>query len=365
MDRRPAFAGAAVPRPSAAARTGRAGVLRCSAAEAAKRVLVVNTKGGGHAAIGPHLAEKLLSLGHTVAVRQVGDESRSGPFERYAALQAAFPDAFSLSFGPPDAAAIPPAAYDAIYDNNSKSPADAAAAIDAASAGAELFYVSSAGAYAYDPNVAPHLSGDAASGATIEVEDAMRGAGVCSAVFRPIYVVGPGSAKREYLDFFFDRIVRGRPVPVPGHPSNLVSLTDVRDVAAMMAGALGRKMDAAIFNAVSPRAVSVEGIARMCAAAASAAKPTLVAYDASAVAKAVDGFAVKRAFPFRPRHFFADPFLDAKSAAELDWDPAFSGSGPALDGAVAQAYAEYVSLGLNTREVDFSLDDAILAAASS
>jgi nucleoside-diphosphate-sugar epimerase len=324
-------------------------------------VMVINTMGGGHASLGPHLAEKLLSQGHKVTVRQDGPENTSGPFARYAALQSAFPDAFALSYGAPDAEAIPPSVFDAIYDNCSKSPADAAAAMAAARAGAELFYVSSAGAYSYNPNLAPHISGDAASGPTIEVEDAMRSEGVSSAVFRPIYVIGPGNAKREYLDFFFDRITRGRPIPVPGHPSNFVSLTDARDVASMLAGALGQNFENAIFNSVSPRAVTVDGIAQMCASAASAAVPKLVAYDPKVVAESIEGFKVKKAFPFRPRHFFADPMLNAEAAAKLDWDPCFSGAAQALASVVAEAYAEYLAMDLDKRDVDFSLDDAILA----
>lgn len=341
----------------------RANAPRCAAGDGAtKRVMVVNTKGGGHAAIGPHLAEKLLSQGHKVAVRQVGAENTKGPFSRYAALESAFPDAFSLSFGAPDADAIPASAYDAIYDNNSKSLDDASAAIAAAKSGAELFYVSSAGAYAYDPNLAPHVSGDAAKGPTIDVEDAMRGEGVSSAVFRPIYIIGPGNEERPYLNFFFDRIVRGRAVPVAGHPSNCTSITDVRDVASMLAGALDQDFKNAIFNSVSPRAVTIEGIANMCAKAASAEPPKLVSYDPDFVAKKIDGFKVKAAFPYRPRHFYADPLLDPEAADKLNWDPCFSGSGPAIESVIAEAFAEYIAMGLDKRDIDFSADDAILSA---
>lgn len=337
---------------------------RCPAETASKRVMVVNTKGGGHAAIGPHLAEKLLSQGHKVTVRQVGPENTKGPFSRYAALESAFPDAFSLSYGAPDADAIPPSSFDAIYDNNSKSLDDANAAIAAAKSGAELFYVSSAGAYVYDANTAPHVSGDAAKGPTIDVEDAMRKEGVSSAVFRPIYVIGPGNEERPYLNFFFDRIVRGRKVPVAGDPSNCTSVTDVRDVAAMMAGALDKGFKDTIFNSVSPRATTIEGIASMCAKAASAPPPELVPYDPEVAASKIDGFKVKTAFPYRPRHFFAEPMPDAAAAAKVNWDPCFSGSAAALESVIAEAYSEYIALGLDKRDVDFTMDDAILSAVA-
>lgn len=31
------------------------------------------------------------------------------------------------------------------------------------------------------------------------------------------YIYGPLTNKRDYLDWFFDRIVRGRPLPLPAH----------------------------------------------------------------------------------------------------------------------------------------------------
>lgn len=323
---------------------------------ALKKVLVINTKGGGHAVIGPHLAENLLSAGHAVTLHQQGPASTAGPFARYAALSASFPATFTLTH------TAPSGAFDAIYDNFSKSPSDAAPGIAAAAPGTELFYVSSAGAYAFDPNTAPHVSGAPAKGATITVEDGMRAAGVSSAVFRPIYVVGPGTANRQYHDFFFDRIVAGRPVPVPGHASNFASISDVRDVAGMMACALGKGFKDVVFNSVSNRALSVEGIVAMCAKAAGKAAPELVEYDLKVAEEAVEGFVVKKAFPFRPRHFFADPFESAETAAKLEWEPKYSGSAEALQKVFDDAYADYVQLGLDKREVDFSLDDKILAA---
>jgi len=68
-------------RPSAAAATAsprRAGAasrslaLRCRA----ERVLIANTKGGGHAFLGLYLAKKLLSQGHEVTILNDGDEVR-------------------------------------------------------------------------------------------------------------------------------------------------------------------------------------------------------------------------------------------------------------------------------------------------
>lgn len=46
--------------------------LRCRA----ERVLIANTKGGGHAFLGLYLAKKLMSQGHEVTILNDGDEVR-------------------------------------------------------------------------------------------------------------------------------------------------------------------------------------------------------------------------------------------------------------------------------------------------
>lgn len=43
----------------------------------ADNVLIANTKGGGHAFIGLHLAKQLLNDGHSVTILNDGDEVRS------------------------------------------------------------------------------------------------------------------------------------------------------------------------------------------------------------------------------------------------------------------------------------------------
>ena len=43
----------------------------------ADNVLIANTKGGGHAFIGLHLAKQLLDNGHSVTILNDGDEVRS------------------------------------------------------------------------------------------------------------------------------------------------------------------------------------------------------------------------------------------------------------------------------------------------
>ncbi len=47
------------------------------------------------------------------------------------------------------------------------------------------------------------------------VEELIANEGLPWTSFRPQYIYGPKTNKRDYLDYFFDRIVREKPVPIP------------------------------------------------------------------------------------------------------------------------------------------------------
>lgn len=318
------------------------------------KVLIINTKGAGHGFIGLHLSRLLLSQGHTVDLIQIGGSPDHTTFAQYPTLATQYPVAFSFNFG--SVSDVPTQGYDAVYDNNAKSPEDAAPAIEAGRNGAEVFYVASAGAYKYDPNLAPHLVGHPAKGATVDVETLFRDQGVSSVNFRPIYIIGQHASKREYTDYFFDRIVRGRPLPLPGNGSELTSLTDVRDVAAMLAMALGKGMKNETLNVVNNRGITFDGVVQMVEEVCGK-KAQVVRYDPEEVGSKVDGFVPKKAFPFRPRHFFADP---GEAMIKLGWAPQFSGSANMLRETIKASYEEYVALGLDKREMSFEMDDKIL-----
>lgn len=336
---------------------------------AGKTVLVLNTKGGGHAFIGLHVARAVVAAGGRVRLLQVGEEDKlaaSLPCSRYAELVAADNGGVEVAYGAAAdlATAFPGVTFDAVLDNNTKKPDEAAVVADfVASAGIpQLLYISSAGQYVYDPSTAPHVEGDAAAGGQVEVEAALAARGTPFAAFRPIYIVGEASAKRDYLDFFFDRLVRGRPVPIPGSGAEMTSLTDVTDVASMLVAAVATPAAATggqVYNATAGRGVTFDGVARLCAAAVGGnAPPKIVHYDPATVA--ADGFSVKKAFPFRPRHFFADA---GAAEAALGWR-ARAAAADDLAAVVAASYAEYVALGRGERDVSFALDDMILDAGA-
>jgi hypothetical protein len=83
-------------------------------------------------------------------------------------------------------------------------------------------------------------------------------------------------------------------------PATLADCTNTS--TSMMAAAVGN--DAAggqIFNAVTNRAVTLNGMAEICAKACGV-EPKIVNYD---VTNLPDGVEVKKAFPFRPIHFYS------------------------------------------------------------
>jgi hypothetical protein len=51
--------------------------------------------------------------------------------------------------------------------------------------------------------------------------------------FRPQYIYGKKSNKWDYIDWYFDRIVRGAPLPIPGELSRSAGRYDVVYLVAM------------------------------------------------------------------------------------------------------------------------------------
>lgn len=90
-------------------------------------------------------------------------------------------------------------------------------------------------------------------------------------------------------------IVRDRAVPIPGSGLQLTNISHVRDLSSMLTSAVNNPEAACcnIFNCVSDRAVTLDGMAKLCAAAAGKTVE-IVHYDPKAI-----GVDAKKAFPFR------------------------------------------------------------------
>ncbi|XP_062020557.1 chloroplast stem-loop binding protein of 41 kDa a, chloroplastic [Rosa rugosa] len=318
-----------------------------------KKVLIVNTNSGGHAVIGFYFAKELLGSGHEVTIMTVGEESsdkmKKTPFTRFSEIVSA---GGKTVWGEPAeiAKVLEGSAFDVVLDNNGKNLDAVKPVADwAKSSGAKQFlFISSAGIYK-PTEEPPHVEGDVvkADAGHVAVEKYIAEVFGNWASFRPQYMIGSGNNK-DCEEWFFDRIVRDRPVPIPGSGMQLTVISHVRDLSSMLTLAVA-KPDAAsgnIFNCVSDRAVTLDGLAKLCAQAAG--RPVnIVHYDPKAA-----GVDAKKAFPFRNMHFYAEPraakdILGWKSTTNLTED-------------LKERFEEYLKIGRDKKAIKFDLDDKIL-----
>jgi nucleoside-diphosphate-sugar epimerase len=180
----------------------------------------------------------------------------------------------------------------------------------------------------------------------IEGEDAYLGSGVPTTVVRPTHVFGPLNTRNNET-FFFDRLVRGRPVLVPGDGGWLRQFGHVEDLANAMAAMLGdRRAFGRAYNVSGEESVTQVGFVELIAEVVGRRLATVpvpkapfgqnLVYDCHAVYTTTR---VRRELGIRPRY--------------------------TLVSGLAQTFEWYCLEGLDRREVDFSQDDALLAAARS
>ncbi|KAL4382973.1 hypothetical protein GQ457_15G022860 [Hibiscus cannabinus] len=326
-----------------------------AAAAGKKKVLIVNTNSGGHAVIGFYFAKQLLGSGHEVTIFTVGDEGsdkmKKPPFNRFSEITSA--GGKTVWGDPADVGTVVAGAtFDVVLDNNGKDLDSVRPVIDwAKSAGAKQFlFISSAGIYK-PTDQPPHVEGDVvkADAGHVGVEKYIAEVFSSWAIFRPQYMIGSGNNK-DCEEWFFDRIVRNRPVPIPGSGMQLTNIAHVRDLSSMLTLAVEKSEAASsnIFNCVSDRAVTLDGMARLCAKAAGL-PVEIVHYDPKAI-----GIDAKKAFPFRNMHFYAEP----RAAKDiLGWEGTTN-----LAEDLKERFEEYVKIGRDTKPMKFEIDDKILEA---
>lgn len=182
-------------------------------------------------------------------------------------------------------------------------------------------------------------------------EDALlrrhRERGLPVSIVRPTHVFGPMNTRNNET-FFFDRLVRGRPVVVPGTGGWLRQFGHVEDLADAMAAMLGKP--AAFgqgYNVTGEEAVSQVGFVELIAEVL--ARPlTLIPAPAGATVPfgqnlAYDCHAV---------------YTTAKVRRDLGVRPRYT-----LASGLAHTFAWYLREGLDRREVDFSAEDAVIRTA--
>lgn len=277
------------------------------------------------------------------------DKMKKPPFSRFSEITSA---GGKTLWGDPAEVGkvVAGAAFDVVLDNNGKDIDTVRPVVDwAKSSGVEQFlFISSAGIYK-PTDEPPHVEGDIvkADAGHVGVETYISEVFGSWAIFRPQYMIGSGNNK-DCEEWFFDRIVRDRPVPIPGSGMQLTNIAHVRDLSSMLTLAVENPAAASgnIFNCVSDRAVTLDGMAKLCAQAAG--RPVnIVHYDPKAV-----GIDAKKAFPFRNMHFYAEP----RAAKDiLGWHGITN-----LPEDLKERFDEYVKIGRDKKPMKFEIDDKIL-----
>jgi len=312
------------------------------------RVLIM----GGTRFIGVYLSRILVEQGHEIVLFNRGN--KPAPVEGVQQIHGDRQDGAVLK------EKLGSENFDAIFDNNGRERSDTQPLAEIFKGRVQHFvYMSSAGVYRKSDQL-PHIEGDATDpksrhSGKQETEAYLREQGLPFTAIRPTYIYGP----ENYNDleaWFFDRITRERPIPIPGNGLHITQLGHVQDLAQAMTAVLGNAQAVGqIYNISGDRYVTFNGLAQACAEAAGKSLDNLqlVHYDP----KQFD-FGKRKAFPLRTQHFFASVH---KAIAQLQWQPQFD----LVAGLQDSFRKDYLASGRNKTEVDFSTDDEILEAVQA
>jgi len=304
---------------------------------------------GGTRFIGVYLTKILVEQGHEVVLFNRGN--RPAPVEGVKQIKGDRTDLGTLK------EKLAKEQFDAIFDNNGRELSDTQPLVEIFKDRVQHFvYMSSAGVYLKSDQL-PHIEGDPVDPKSRhkgkhETEAYLAAQGIPFTAIRPTYIYGP----QNYNDleaWFFDRIVRDRPIPIPDNGLHITQFGHCKDLASAMAAVLGNEAAVGqIYNVSGDRYVTFDGLARTCAEAAGKSVDTvqLVHYHP----KQFD-FGKRKAFPMRVQHFFADVH---KAMTQLNWHPEFD----LLSGLKDSFQNDYLTSSRDTAEVDFSMDDEILKA---
>lgn len=287
-----------------------------------KRVLVI----GGTRFSGLYLVHELNRRGHVVTMfnrgsKSVDDPSLMIPGERDSDFAARASNTRLIKGDRKDEQGIVgrlgDEAFDWVFDMGGREAEDTKGLAEwSKEKNVEGFvYMSSAGVYKKS-DVMPHIEGDEVDEACrhkgkLETEEMLRRLDVPWTAIRPTYIYGAGNYN-ALEQWFFERLEQGRPICIPGHGTHLTGLGHVKDLARAMASVIGNaNASKQVYNIQDRRAVTFDGFARICARVMGKAKPEIIHYDPKEY-----NFGKKKAFPFRPQHFFCSP---NKALRELDW----------------------------------------------
>merc|ERR1719183_2850863 len=317
--------------------------------------LIVQNKGGGHGEIGFHLAKQLRGKGLDVTLLQdSAAKMDKAPFSSYKELTDSGVEVMSLDLS--DAGAVSGACagkeFTHVFDNwaKDKSTVETVAGMAKGWGVKSYAYVSSGGMY--EASAPQPMTEDGPTKATgqREVEEFLASEGLPWTAFRPQYIYGPKTNKRDYIDWFFHRVCRDRPCPIPGDGSQMASVSRAEDVAAMLAAVVGKEGAAAgqVFNCGTDTFYSYSDICKMVAKVVGK-EAKIVMYDPKAVELP------KGAFPFRNTPFYVTP---EKAKKTLGWATTST-----LEQDLGWYYDSYKAAGLEGKDMVFEADELARGAA--
>jgi nucleoside-diphosphate-sugar epimerase len=244
--------------------------------------------------------------------------------------------------------------FDVIVDSSGRTVDDSRSVVEITGAPSHRFvYVSSAGVYA-DSELWPlhedsPTDPESRHSGKLDTEAWLTAEKIPFTSFRPTYIVGAGNYN-PVESWFFDRIVHGRPVPLPGDGSTITQLGHVNDLATAMALSLG--VDAAanrIYNCSSAQGISFRGLVAAAARACGKdpASVEIRSFDPASLDKKA-----RKAFPLRMAHFLTDIH---RVQRELAWSPQYD-----VERSLVDSYSNDYAKRMPTTP-DFSSDDQLLA----
>ena len=323
--------------------------------------LIVQNKGGGHGELGFQLAKNLSSNPKITSITILQDSACNDAKEPFASYSSDIPnvkivkaDLADESMTAATVQSLLGDSYDYIWDNASKGASGAGKAVlDCAKEWNSklLTYVSSAGIYKPDdvfpmPETTPVKN----SAGQVQYEQYALKNGLPFVSFRPQYIYGEKSNKWDYIDYFFDRLVRKEPLPIPGDGFQKVSLTNSEDVASLLASVLNDEaaaVEQTYFNCGTDQLVNYDNVALMCAEVA----------GVEANIQHFDPALGKAAFPFRLTDFYVSPDM-AKS--KLGWE----GPKHSLKEDLSWYFESYKTRGGMNKDLDLSKDKEVLSPSS-
>jgi nucleoside-diphosphate-sugar epimerase len=311
------------------------------------RILIM----GGTRFIGVYLTKLLVESGHKVVLFNRGNRPAPEQVEQIIGDRT---DATQIK------EKLSQENFDVIFDNNGRELTDTQPLAEIFQDRVQHFvYMSSAGVYLKSDQM-PHLEPDAVDPKSRhkgkhQTEAFLTQSGLPFTSIRPTYIYGP-SNYNELESWFFDRIVRDRPIPIPGNGMHITQFGHVKDLAKAMTKIVGNKQAIGqIYNISGDRFVTFDGLARACAVAAGKSPESvkIVHYDP----KKFD-FGKRKAFPMRVQHFFASV---NKAMTELNWQPEYD----LISGLQDSLENDYLAQKQDQAEVDFSVDEEILQSINN